>query len=941
MDPSISSADCLLALSASEASDTDEQQGQCKSDASDTPLRRSPRFSPAASPHSQSPGGYVRGDVENSPGGCREDLSWLSREDPLLQDEPSSVLASKIMRAFDNPSPPPQRRVHTCTEYTPGKDGRFPSLDTPAPPSPFRAVNLLERLNQLAEPLAGATFPSPRRPSPLNCADSVIEPHSPSTINVQTAPAGCSTQGSSLTRTLAHEVSYITGEFPGVSGQQKVGEDGAVIMPGACASQPSSSTNALDLVGEGSVNKDIVIVMNPRSGSKRKLVAGDLLRSLSPQSEGLLTQILPSSPQQQEASLKSSLSRDGVHRTPARRVPIYDALVNATPSLQKAARHVLLESQSRHIPNAGGSVFSRPGSLPRSPAKRVPVAGCTPSPIASVEPQPIVPPSVRSRSVEPSPVSTSTRGNGTRENLVRQYPIPEENEAAEAAAPDATTRVSPLSPDKSHLRQRSVASRIPRMNAKPYARPQTSANNSVSKKPISLTRPCSEGGHGSAHELTDQNINGFLPPFEAGTSQPSFRSTSVRQVMPGTLRWQACCEASKFIPRSLADWHQVPRNLTPRCCFAKLPMACSQHTTHLRKQAVETGETSLPGPAPVPSRQDTDSSAPRLAPEAQASGLFPVTASTKQEGHSSITLSPYASDVALKENDLNSQSSERKATLKRSSRTRKAASHVDDMFGNTPRSVQANRRPPTRGEASSFTGMSATALRALTSSNTARNQKTVAILATEVIKKEGPRPESPAVKIRTILQKEKEQKDRQRKERAQRRARRSEEGSVGSDTEGLSEHTVHTPDDHGHDENVDLTPTRHVRAPGDEEDYETPERLSPIKKPRFDEEDEGEQAKPTKQVKWRRGLATTAYVDDVHPKPRFQRLDPHAKGCLAPSSKGLRLDTLGNIMDIDSRPPLQLVQEHVVVKKYMYDSDVEAEPAPMRMTRSKNKKPKG
>ncbi|KAI6108962.1 hypothetical protein EV401DRAFT_392972 [Pisolithus croceorrhizus] len=193
MDPSSSSADHLLALSASESSDTDEvnsstarvyfgpilspekkfiakstvRQTTYQFDALGTQLRRSPRLSPAASPHLRLLRGHSGDDVKNGSGGRREDLSGISCEDPLLQDEPSSVLASKIMRAFDNPSPPPQRRVHTDTQYTPGRSSRFPLLDASAPPSPFRAINLFEKLNQLAEPLVEGPFATRSPPSHL------------------------------------------------------------------------------------------------------------------------------------------------------------------------------------------------------------------------------------------------------------------------------------------------------------------------------------------------------------------------------------------------------------------------------------------------------------------------------------------------------------------------------------------------------------------------------------------------------------------------------------------------------------------------------------------------------------------------------------------------------------------------------------------------------
>ncbi|KIN98313.1 hypothetical protein M404DRAFT_855593 [Pisolithus tinctorius Marx 270] len=429
------------------------------------------------------------------------------------------------------------------------------------------------------------------------------------------------------------------------------------------------------------------------------------------------------------------------------------------------------------------------------------------------------------------------------------------------------------------------------MNAKPYARPQTSANrantNSISKlelnSPIPLTRPCGEDGHDNVHDLTNQNVNGLSSSvssaaktskrkwaLEAGASEPSFRSASVRQVTPGTFGGKHAVKPPNSFPVLSAHAPSPQKPNTP-ILFRKVVDGMLAAHYPPTKASVESGEKTLP-----------DSNAPRLPSEAQESRPLSVTALTNPGGRNLKPLLPQASAIALKENDLDSQPSRRKSDLKRSSRTRQATSDVDGVFSNTSRSSQAGRRPPTRGEESGFMGMSATALRALTSSNTARNQQTVAIFATEVIRKDGLRPESPAVKIRTILQNEKEEQDRQRKERAQRRARRSEEGN---DMGGMNEHTTHTLDSHGHDENVDLMPTRRFRAPGDEEDFETPERLSPIKRPRFGEGDKGEQVRPTKQVKWCRRLATTVYIEDVHPMPRFQQHDPHAKGCLAPSSK--------------------------------------------------------
>ncbi|KAJ7063285.1 hypothetical protein C8F01DRAFT_69162 [Mycena amicta] len=130
----------------------------------------------------------------------------------------------------------------------------------------------------------------------------------------------------------------------------------------------------------------------------------------------------------------------------------------------------------------------------------------------------------------------------------------------------------------------------------------------------------------------------------------------------------------------------------------------------------------------------------------------------------------------------------------------------------------ARRRPISCTSATGpFAGMTAVALKALTSSNTTKNQRYLAAkLETQVIKKEGDRPESPGMKVRTVSQREADERGAKRKERAARRARRGEDVTE-EEAMGM-----------GHDEmdvdsDLDSSPLpRHRRGPGDEEDYETP-----------------------------------------------------------------------------------------------------------------------
>jgi hypothetical protein len=180
--------------------------------------------------------------------------------------------------------------------------------------------------------------------------------------------------------------------------------------------------------------------------------------------------------------------------------------------------------------------------------------------------------------------------------------------------------------------------------------------------------------------------------------------------------------------------------------------------------------------------------------------------------------------------------------------------------------------------------MTAVALKALTSSNTTKNQKYLAArLETEVVRKEGARPESPAVKIRTIAQREQDEKGTGRKARAARRARRSEDGF--SDNEGLSDAGDESEVD-GYSDEMDSSPVRrHRRGPGDEEDYETP-KVNGVKRARSASVSGGDGQLEKKRVKWHRGLSTAVFLDQVEPRTKARPKENMVKkGCLTPRAK--------------------------------------------------------
>lgn len=196
----------------------------------------------------------------------------------------------------------------------------------------------------------------------------------------------------------------------------------------------------------------------------------------------------------------------------------------------------------------------------------------------------------------------------------------------------------------------------------------------------------------------------------------------------------------------------------------------------------------------------------------------------------------------------------------------------ETIFGAT--SVSPSRPPPKKRpppDSSGFAGLTITALKNLTTDNTTKNQKVVSLLETEIVKKEGKRPESPAVKLRTIAEKANEEKAKQREERAQRRAKRSDSGEVESvDVNGLSLG--------GGD--------RHRRGAGEEEDYESPERPTrPLKRLKADGSEEVEIEIKERRVQWDRLLFTATFIDDIPEKPLQPPERKLGKGCLSQAAK--------------------------------------------------------
>jgi hypothetical protein len=300
--------------------------------------------------------------------------------------------------------------------------------------------------------------------------------------------------------------------------------------------------------------------------------------------------------------------------------------------------------------------------------------------------------------------------------------------------------------------------------------------------------------------------------------------------------------------------------------------------------------------------------------------------------------------------------------VRRMTRTRSSVQSSADVFGPVVASSSSrqNQRykstlPP---DNSAFAGMSALALKSLTATNTLRNQKQFSELTTEVIMKEGKRPDSPTTKVRTTLEQQKEERSQQREARAARRARKSAEAEGGVPDEEFDLSIASAGP-------VELDNSRHARGPGDEEDYETPEKPErPLKRGRFENGNQGSSSssngedRPEKRVKWDRGLAKTFFLTGTPPNPKRPPkeeltmkgcLTSYAKVCCAPLwwmlcclsyCKTLRLDTMGNALNAEVPVP-DIAPESIMVQKFVYEDDPEAQPepsSPAKATRSKKKK---
>ncbi|KAG5654539.1 hypothetical protein H0H81_001180 [Sphagnurus paluster] len=481
------------------------------------------------------------------------------------------------------------------------------------------------------------------------------------------------------------------------------------------------------------------------------------------------------------------------------------------------------------------------------------------------------------------------------------------------ASPTKRNQPDISSPAKSNLKQ--PTSRIPRTVAKPYTRPgpkpSEKPRSTGAIRKIQLTTEVtkfSEAVPGSANSMgsDDTRPREALKPFMVP-------STTLK-------RKRVITENSPTKPRPVVVIRQVPRP-NPVASSSKVapPPPTTVQTKKVPQQirrvvdkAPATSATQTPMPVESSRSQGDVDTSHEHVPEDSA-----------MDTSISLPVDDVESSSPISQGDIPAPQPQPYEGVRRTGRIRKSPnpSTTADVFSG----LEMRTLPPRRKASQTtvrqdalFSGMSATALKALTTSNTVRNQQYVAAkLETEVIRKEGMRPESPVIKIRTISQRQQDEKGKQRKERAERRARRdgSSDYSEVERSDGGGSETESESDDEG-----SPAAKRHKRGPGDECDYQTPVRK--LKRLRLGDDDM-DATENGRRVKWDRGLFTTIYLDQVKVGARQPSKDkPIVKGCLAPTAKALPLDSLGNLPHANL-PLTELVEESVLVKKFVYDNDIE------------------
>ncbi|GAW02402.1 hypothetical protein LENED_004056 [Lentinula edodes] len=1008
-----------------------------------SPSRRSPRLLKGPEPDYTDPNGGSVGAIVNQD----EELFGLSRpltpeNEAIVQNEPSSVLASRIMRAHDNPSPPPQSpeifnhlnlptlslpfplvstSEDTSDSSTPASP---PSIFTPLPvseltgdesgtlisfetstflsntletptrlglPNNILHQSLTSDITPIAQPDMSLFHDTDLAPTDTVDEQSVADALVLSVDEVETInPESTSNdtqdpfeesshkpfQRSTRPRrsTARYSIRPETFEFdasdtddPGPSDETKRDDSETKI------SSPRRKTITL-VPNQVEMPEPLLFSQQPRSRSPiRKSALKNMreLGSLSPSSSTILKSLFPpaisplgeppeteptstqppseqiltparptppirfTSPVRKASPKKFQLQPadlDNPNRTPARRIPIEAAVANGQVSVQKAARLMA---------NGRTTTSSRP--VFNIPSTDSPVALC----------------GVAERVPLPSKV-----------NLSLHPAIPEEGQSTKLhekfQRPAARTGSAPV--ERSHLRQ--PTSKIPRIGLKPYARPPITSTSKSQEKTTTMRMVDSHKLQPSSNKPKPSSTT--LSRSHTPSHVPTFSPTKQRDPVPGTplsLKRKRGPEASSptkptpvvLLSRRLAAPSPSPAK---KSGVTKLRMVSeSDGTLPDRSNAASSGTEGMKSAESTATRDNTNTLRPAttLRMVSDSDGVLPdrfvvmpsvlqavdEEKTTSSSPPSTVTtqsmdLPPQAQDEVTPSSDnipdssdpAEPQSSSPVETVRRTTRSsRNAAAAMKPVSSSRPPSAR-RKNIPTFTDTGPFSGMTALALRTLTDSNTTKNKEYVTVLLkTEVVRREGARPESPGMNVKSISQKEKESKTLERNARADRRAKRDNSTELGTD-----ENEAYEDEDCENDWASSPSDHKHTWGPGDEEDYQTPVQS---KRLRLDEEiSEDEYEK--KRVKWDRGLYQEIYLDEIKPRTTHARITQESiqKGCLAPIAKARPLDTLGNLPNAKS-PLKDIVPENIVVKKFVYDNDVvepvTPAPAPVK-TRSKSKK---
>ncbi|KAJ3733024.1 hypothetical protein DFJ43DRAFT_1117774 [Lentinula guzmanii] len=648
------------------------------------------------------------------------------------------------------------------------------------------------------------------------------------------------------------------------------------------------------------------------------------------------------------------------------------------PSTDSPMRRVLL-----HDGNPNSSPTKR---LPGSPVRSL-----------SVEPKPVEPVRLKKRSESVEPVLQKTQGKilrkaspFSRSHFVESVPLPlNSNLSLHPTIPEEgpstgvenlqrpAARVGQVSAEKSHFKQ--TTSRIPRIGLKPYARPPVSSALKRQEKTVNTRMVDSSKPHSSVIKPQTFNSRSHIPsnipvsspakrvpipstptslkrkrsPSETISPTKSTPVVLLSRRLPGpssspakkppATQLRMVSESDNVLPiRSSAGYLGLPG--TEGLKTAIEPSSSEVDTTTAHPLATLRMVSKSDGI--LPDRSTVISTPPRVPVIVEQTSSVPSLPSLPTPSQSAVVSSspaPVAADPSPDtvpdsftpaEPQIPSPADTADLTFRRTTRS--------NSNGTVPtKPINSSRPPPARRknipmfiDTGPFSGMTAQALRTLTESNTTKNKEyATVLLQTEVIRREGARPESPGMNVKSISQKEKEAKTRERSDRAERRAKH-ENSESKEDEHGVSE------DEDRENARGGLIKSKHAWGSGDEEEYGTPAQH--MKRLRPNEEVLEEEEYDKKRVKWDRGLCKEIYLDEIQPRTSHARIPQESvkKGCLAHTGKARPLDNLGNLPNAES--PLKDMQpENIVVKKFVYDNDVvepvAPAPAPVK-TRSKSKK---